>query len=42
MKIYDILQEMFRCEVYSGVLEPKREMLSSIHNGAPCRVVLIK
>ena len=33
MKIYDISQEVFSCEVYSGDPSPKRELLSSIGSG---------
>jgi len=33
MKIYDISQEIFSCEVYPGDPIPKREVLSSIDSG---------
>ena len=35
MKIYDISQEVFGCEVYEGDPAPKREILSSMADGAP-------
>lgn len=34
MKIYDISQEIFGCEVYPGDPEPKREILCSTRDGA--------
>jgi arylformamidase len=34
MKIYDISQEVFGCEVYSGDPVPKRETISSMRDGA--------
>ena len=34
MKIYDISQEVFGCEVYEGDPAPKREILSSMADGA--------
>ena len=33
MKIFDISQEVFSCEVYSGDPPPKKERLSAIDNG---------
>lgn len=33
MKIYDIAQEVFNCEVYPGDPAPERTILSSIENG---------
>lgn len=33
MKIYDISQEVFGCEIYSGDPAPKREVLSQISRG---------
>ena len=33
MKIYDISQEIFSCEVYPGDPSPERERLSSMENG---------
>ena len=33
MKIYDISQEVFNCEVYPGDPAPKKEILSSMNNG---------
>ena len=33
MKIYDISQEVFSCEVYPGDPSPRREILSSMQNG---------
>lgn len=34
MKIYDISQELFSCAVFPGDPAPKREVLSSMENGA--------
>ena len=34
MKIYDISQELFSCEVFPGDPSPKREVLSSMERGA--------
>ncbi len=34
MKIYDISQELFSCEVFPGDPAPRREVLSSMENGA--------
>ena len=34
MKIYDISQELFSCEVFPGDPSPKREVLSSMEKGA--------
>ena len=34
MKLYDISQEVFGCKVYPGDPAPKREVLSSINEGA--------
>ena len=39
MKIYDISQEVFSCQVYPGDPAPEKEMLGA--DGAPCRAVLI-
>lgn len=33
MKIYDISQEVFSCQVYTGDPAPERQLLSSIENG---------
>jgi arylformamidase len=33
MKIYDISQEVFSCQVYTGDPAPERQLLSSIKNG---------
>ena len=38
MKIYDISQEVFSCEVFAGDPAPKREILSSIDAGAACNL----
>ena len=38
MKIYDISQEVFGCQVYPGDPEPKRKMLCSIENGDACNL----
>lgn len=33
MKIYDISQEVFSCQVYPGDPEPEKEMLSTMDSG---------
>ncbi|MBE6663633.1 MAG: cyclase [Ruminococcaceae bacterium] len=38
MKIYDISQEVFGCQVYPGDPEPKRKTLCSIENGDACNL----
>ena len=38
MKIYDISQEVFGCEVFPGDPAPKRERLLSIQKGAVCNL----
>ncbi len=38
MKIYDISQEIFSCEVYPGDPTPKREILDSMDSGSLCNV----
>ena len=38
MKIYDISQEVFGCEVYPGDPKPVKEVLCSIENGEPCNL----
>lgn len=38
MKIYDITQELFSCEVYPGDPEPKKEELCSIAKGDVCNL----
>jgi len=38
MKIYDISQEVFRCEVYPGDPSPEREIKLRIEEGAVCNL----
>lgn len=38
MKIYDISQEVFSCEIYPGDPEPGRKILSSTANGDICNL----
>ena len=38
MKIYDISQEVFASAVFAGDPAPKREVLSSIEEGAVCNL----
>lgn len=38
MKIYDISQEVFSCEVFPGDPAPKKEVLSLIENGDVCNL----
>lgn len=38
MKIYDISQEVFGCEVYPGDPAPKKEILSKISEGSLCNL----
>ena len=40
MKIYDISQEVFGCEVYPGDPAPERKILSSIDEGGLCNLTL--
>lgn len=41
MKIYDITQELFSCEVYPGDPEPKKETLCSIATGDVCNLTAL-
>lgn len=41
MKIYDITQELFSCEVYPGDPEPKREILCSTNKGDVCNLTAL-
>lgn len=41
MKIYDITQELFTCEVYPGDPEPKREALCSTDKGDVCNLTAL-
>ena len=41
MKIYDITQELFSCNVYPGDPEPKKEQLCSIENGDVCNLTAL-
>lgn len=41
MKIYDITQELFSCEVYPGDPAPKKEALCSIDNGDVCNLTVL-
>lgn len=41
MKIYDITQELFSCEVYPGDPEPKKEVLASTHKGDVCNLTAL-
>lgn len=41
MKIYDISQEVFTCEVYPGDPKPERQVLSSITGGDICNLTAI-
>ena len=38
MKIYDISQEVFNCNIYDGDPKPTKEKLSSMDDGAICNV----
>ena len=38
VKIYDISQELFRCEVFPGDPKPKREVLLNMEEGAICNL----
>ena len=38
MKIYDISQEVFGCQVYPGDPTPKRHLISSIESGGVCNL----
>lgn len=38
MKIYDIAQEVFSCEVYPGDPAPEKTIISSIENGDTCNL----
>lgn len=38
MKIYDITQEIFGCEVFAGDPAPKREVLASLKGGDVCNL----
>lgn len=38
MKVYDISQEVFSCEVFPGDIEPQRKVLESIENGKICNL----
>lgn len=41
MKIYDITQELFSCEVYPGDPEPNKEVLCSIDMGDVCNLTAL-
>lgn len=41
MKIYDITQELFSCEVYPGDPAPKKEILCSTHKGDVCNLTAL-
>lgn len=41
MKLYDISQELFSSVVYPGDPAPKKTMLSTIEEGAPCNVTFL-
>lgn len=41
MKIYDISQELFTCEVYPGDPEPKKETLCSTDKGDVCNLTAL-
>ncbi len=41
MKIYDISQEVFGCDVFPGDPSPQREMLMRIRDGAVCNLSVI-
>ena len=41
MKIYDISQEVFGCEVYPGDPAPKREVIMDVSNGDVCNLSAI-
>jgi len=38
VKVYDISQEVFSCEVFPGDIEPQRKVLESIENGKICNL----
>ena len=38
MKIYDISQEVFGCEVFPGDPAPEKEILAEISGGSPCNL----
>ena len=42
MKIYDISQELFACEVYPGDPAPEREVLSSVAAGDVCNLTALR
>ena len=41
MKIYDISQEVFGCEVYPGDPTPERKVIISMENGAVCNLTAL-
>lgn len=41
MKIYDISQELFSCEVYPGDPAPERKILLNINDGAVCNLTAL-
>ncbi|MBE6574258.1 MAG: cyclase [Ruminococcaceae bacterium] len=41
MKIYDISQELFSCEIYPGDPNPQKETLCSISNGDVCNLTAL-
>ena len=41
MKIYDISQEVFGCEVYTGDPTPERKVIISMENGAVCNLTAL-